>query len=88
MSGGVGNNILKTGMVENMGVAVEIALPALSVQKLFPLPVSISGFFIDISSSGYRPTSGGVGSVISKSSMVENVVVAADITSPALSVQI
>jgi hypothetical protein len=44
MSGGVGNNILKTGMVENMGVAVEIALPALSVQKLFPLPVSTSGF--------------------------------------------
>ncbi len=31
--------ISKSGMVENMGVEVEIAAPTLVVQKLFPLPV-------------------------------------------------
>ena len=44
MSGGVGSAISKSGMAENVGVAVEIASPALSVQKLFPLPVSCSTF--------------------------------------------
>ena len=39
MSGNVGSDISKSGMVENMGVAVEIASPSLSVQKLFLLPV-------------------------------------------------
>ena len=29
-----------SGMVENVGVAVEIASPSVSDQKLFPLPVS------------------------------------------------
>ena len=43
-SGGVGNDISKSGMVANVGVAVGIASPALSVEKLFPLPVSTSGF--------------------------------------------
>jgi hypothetical protein len=28
-----------SGMVENMGVEVEIATPSLTVEKLFPLPV-------------------------------------------------
>ena len=58
MSGGVGNDIFKTGVVENVRTAVGIALRALSVQKLFPLPVSTSGFhfrfLIDILSSGCR----------------------------------
>ncbi len=40
MSGRVGSVISKSGMVENVGVAVEIAFPSLSVQKLFLLPVS------------------------------------------------
>ena len=44
MSDGVGNDIAKSAMVANVGVAVGIASPALSVQKLFPLPVSTSGF--------------------------------------------
>jgi len=40
--------ISKSGMVENVGVAVEIASPSVSVQKLCPLPVSTSGFVADI----------------------------------------
>ncbi len=44
MSGGVGSEISKSGMVENVEVAVGIASPALSVQKLLPLPVSTSSF--------------------------------------------
>ena len=44
MSGGVGSDISKSGMVANVGVAVGIASPALTVEKLFPLPVSTYGF--------------------------------------------
>ncbi len=40
MSDPAGSAISKSGMVENVGVAVGIASPALSVQTLFPLPVS------------------------------------------------
>ncbi len=39
MSGRVGSVISKSGMVENVGLAVEIASPSVSVQKVFPLPV-------------------------------------------------
>jgi len=39
MSGRVGSVISKSGVVENVGVAVGIASPSVSVQKLFPLPV-------------------------------------------------
>ncbi len=39
MSGRVGIVISKSGMVDNVGVAGEIASPSVSVQKLFPLPV-------------------------------------------------
>ena len=39
MSGRVGSVISKSGMVENVGVAVGIASPCVSVKKLFPLPV-------------------------------------------------
>ncbi len=48
MSGRVGSVISKSSMVENVGVAVKIASPSVSVQKLFPLPVSTSGFEADI----------------------------------------
>ena len=47
MSGSVGSAISKSGMVENVGVAVGIASPTVSVQELFPLPVSTSGFVAD-----------------------------------------
>jgi len=36
--------ISESGMVENVGVAAEIASPSLSVQKLFLLPVSSPPF--------------------------------------------
>ncbi len=39
MSGRVGSAKAMSGMVENVGVAVGIASPSVSVQKLFPLPV-------------------------------------------------
>jgi hypothetical protein len=48
MSDNVGNVIFESGILENMGVAVEIASKSVSVHKLFPLPVSTSGFVADI----------------------------------------
>ncbi len=48
VSGRVGSVISKSGMVENVGLAIEIASPSVSVQKLFPLPVSTSDFEADI----------------------------------------
>jgi hypothetical protein len=38
----VGSDTSESGVVENVGVAVTIASPSLSVQKLFPLPVCIA----------------------------------------------
>ncbi len=63
MSDRVGSAISKLSMIENVGVAVGIALPSVSVQKLFPLPVLWPTFEF--------PMSGFVGSSISKSGMVE-----------------
>ena len=82
-SGHIGSGIFKSGMVENVGVAIEIASPSLSVQKIFPLPVCI----FDILRSRCRPMSDHVVSGISESGMVENVGVAAEIASPSLYVQ-
>ena len=75
MSGNVGSVISASSMVENVGVAAGTASPALSVQQLFPLPV----FVASILSSGCRPMSCNVGSVISELSMVENVGMAVEI---------
>ena len=44
MSADIGSVISKSGMVENVGVAVGIASPCVFVVKLFQLPVSTSGF--------------------------------------------
>ena len=55
------------------GVAAETHSPAVTVQKLFPLPILVA----DILGSGCRPMSDRVNSVISESGMVENVGVAA-----------
>ncbi len=44
----VGGVKFGSGMVENVGVAIGIASPSVSVQKLFPFPVSTSGFVADI----------------------------------------
>ena len=83
MSDHVVSGISESGMVENVGVAAEIASPSLSVQKLFPLPVRI----FDILRSRCRPMSGHVVSGISESGVAENVGVAVEIASPSLSVQ-
>ena len=48
MSDNVGDVIFGSGMVEYMGVAVGIASKSVSVQNLFPLPVSTSGFVDEI----------------------------------------
>ncbi len=77
-SGDVRSNIVKSGMVDNVGIAVGIAAPSFAVQKLFPLPVSLAAIlnFGSLSSSTNvdqrRPTSGSVLSVKSKSGVVEN----------------
>ncbi len=66
-------------MVDNVGIAVEIATPSFTVYTLFPLPVLLAAIlnFGSLSSSTNvdqrRPTSGSVFSVKSKSSVVENV---------------
>ena len=70
MSGNVGSVISASSMVENVGVAAGTASPALTVQQLFPLPV----FVASILSSGCRPMSCNVGSVISELRMSANVV--------------
>ena len=41
-SDNVNRVIYELGMVENMGVEVGIATPSLTVEKLFPLPVSVA----------------------------------------------
>ncbi len=46
MSGNVDSAITRSGMVENVGLAVRIALPSVSVQKLFLLPVYSSPFCV------------------------------------------
>ncbi len=73
MSGRVVSAIFELGIVENAGVAIGIASLTISVQLIFPLPVSTSGSVADISGFRCRPMSGRVGSVIFESGIVENV---------------
>ena len=89
MSGRVGSAISKSDMVENVGVAVEIASPSVCVKKVFLLPVSTSGFVADIRVFGVGRCRAvlTVDGVISKSGMVENVGLAVEIASPSVSVQ-
>ena len=63
MSGNVGSVIFGSGMVENVGEAVGIASLSVSVQKLFPLPVSWPTFEL--------PMSRNVGGVESMSGVVK-----------------
>ncbi len=89
-SGSVRGDIVKSGVVDNVGVAVGIAAPSLVVQKLFPLPV-FAGRHLGLLWSAIvyqrRSTSGSVPSVKSKSYMVGNVGVAFDILSLSTAVQ-
>jgi hypothetical protein len=64
MSGHVGSVISQSGLVGNVGVAVEIALPSLYISFRLII-ISTSGFVTDIFSLGCQPMSGHVGSVIS-----------------------
>ena len=86
MSGNVGSDISESGMVANVGVAVETALPSLSVQTLFLLPVSWPTINHILPFRG-RPMSDNIGSDISESGVVANVGVAVGTASPSLSVQ-
>ncbi len=70
-------------MVDNVGVAVGIAAPSLAVQKLFPLPVSLTAML----NFGSRTTSGTARSDTVKSGMVNNVRIAVGIAAPSLAVQ-
>ena len=80
-------------MAENVGVAVEIASPSLSVQKLFPLPVLLAAIlnFGSLSSSTNvgqrRQASGSVIRVKSKSCVVDNVEEAIGIASQSTTVE-
>ena len=65
-SGHVVSGISESGMVENVGVAAEIASPSLAVQRLFLLPVCV----VAILRFPYRPTLGHIVSGISESGMV------------------
>ena len=84
---------MKSGIVDNMGIAVGIAAPLFAVQKLFPLPVLLAAIlnFGSLSSSTNvdqrRLTSGSVLSVKSKSGVVENVGAAFGIASQSTTVQ-
>ena len=70
------SGIPESSIVENVGVAAEIALPSFSVQKLFLLPVCI----IAILRFPCRPTSGHVDRGICTSGIAENVGIAIDIS--------
>ena len=63
MSGNVGSDISESGMVTNVGVAVEIASLSVSVHELFLLPVSWPTIN-HIAHFRGRPMSGNVGSDI------------------------
>ncbi len=80
MSANVDRVISESGMVENMGVEVEIATPSLTVKKLFPLPVSVSAI-LNLVGGRRREMFGNVDSVIFKSGLVENWVVEVEIAS-------
>ncbi len=86
-SGNVGGDIVKSGMVDNVGVAVGIASPSLAVQKLFPLPVFV-GRHLELLWSAIvyqRPSaSSSVPSVKSKSGVID---VAFEIASQSPTVQ-
>ncbi len=89
-SGNVRGDVVKSGMVDNVGIAVGIASPSLAVQKLFPLPVFV-GRHLELLwfAIVYQrwSVSGSVPSVKSKSGVVEKVGVAFEIASQSTTAQ-
>ena len=72
----VRGDIVKSGMVDKVGIAVGIAAPSLAVQQLFPLPVFAHHHLEFLWSAivyQRRSTSGCVSSVKLKPSLVANV---------------
>ena len=84
---------MKSGIVDNMGIAVGIAAPLFAVQKLFPLPVLLAAIlnFGSLSSSTNvgqrRQASGSVIRVKSKSCVVDNAEEAIEIASQSTTVE-
>ncbi len=74
-------------MVDNVGITVGIPAPSFAVEKLFPLPVSLTAILNSGSLTSStnvdqrRPTSGSVLSVKSKSGVIENMRAAFEIAS-------
>ncbi len=66
-SGHVASGMFESGVVENVGLAAEIASPFLYVQKLFLFP----GCVVDILRFPCWPTSGHVVSGLSESGVVD-----------------
>ena len=62
MSGRVGSAISKSGMVEDVVLAVGIASPSVSVQELFLLPVSWPTFWVLVRLSASSSCKNDVGS--------------------------
>ena len=89
-SGNVRGDIVKLGMVDNVGIAVGIAAPSLAVQTLFPLQFFVGrhlDFWWSVMVYQRRSTSCSDPSVKSKSGVVENVGAAFEIASQSISVQ-
>ncbi len=87
MSGNARSDICKSGLVDDVGIAVGIATPSLAIQKLFPLPVSLAAILkfgslpSSINVDQRLPMSADVLDVKSKSAMVENLEAAVGIAS-------
>ncbi len=83
MPGNVRSDIVKSGMVDNVGVAVGIAASSPVVQKLFSLPVFLGA----ILTFGSRQTSDKVDRIIFMSGMVGNMGIEVVITAPSITVE-
>ncbi len=85
-SDNVDSVIPESGTADNMGVKVVIAAPSPTVQKLFPLPVSVAAILNSVDGRRHE-MSGDVGRFIFKSGLVEYVGVEVEIASLSQAVQ-
>ncbi len=87
MSGNVRSDIFKSGMVENVGIAVVIATPSFAVQKLFSTAILNFGSLPSSANVDQRhPAPADVIGVKSKSTMVESLQAAVGIASKSATV--
>jgi hypothetical protein len=73
MSANTGGETGRSGLVANVVVAIEIASPSLSVQKLFPHPVCVATIMSSVDVVPCRPMSANVGSDTGRLGVIENV---------------